>query len=78
VREGAGRSRDPSSLETWSGQGRIKRDAGGMDGEEGGGAGILVVEKNGKAQRRVPFPIRQALNPGWQILCLRLLLIFLY
>jgi hypothetical protein len=66
-------SRDPSGPEAWSRRGRIERDAGGIDGEEGGGQVFIVVEKSGEAQRRAPSLIGRLLNLGGQTARLRLL-----
>jgi hypothetical protein len=50
-------------LETCVGRGRIERDAGGIDGEEGGGQVFMIVKKSGGAELRAPSLIGRLLNP---------------
>jgi hypothetical protein len=48
----------------WSRQGKIERDAGEMDGEEGGRAGIYGRREKRRGSARCAFPDRAAAKPG--------------
>jgi hypothetical protein len=51
-----------------TGEGEIERDAGGMDGKEGGGQVFMVVEKSSEARLRAPCLMRRPLDRRTEII----------